>query len=326
MPLDRLVRHCLLVAGTALITAPAIAQEYPTKPVRIIVPYPGGSGPDIVARTLAGVMTRQLGQNVLVENKGGGGGVPAILDLKNAPQDGHTILLPDSSQWAVFPSLRTDLPYEPARDFAPIGMLYSNGLYFYVKSDSPLKSITDVVARAKEKPGSLRYGVTGVGGIMHIAGEAWRLAAGINVTVVPYRASAEALASVLSGDLDFALTGLSSIKAVIQGGKIKTLASTGPKRDRYTPDVPSVNEIPGIRGFDYQADIGLVAWTGTPRPIIDKLSRTLHAAQKDAVLLDFLKSLDYDAVVTTPEEFGAKMRSDLEKFRATVKAANIRIQ
>lgn len=324
MSTNKLQRILIGVAG-AFAAAFAQAQDFPSKQLRIVVPYPAGSGPDIVARGLANVMPKHIGQNVIVENKGGGGGVPAILDIKNAPHDGHSLLWPDSSQWGVFPALRSDLPYDPIRDFAPVGMVYNNALYFFVKPDSPIKGVPDLIARAKEKPGALRYGVTGVGGIMHIAGEAWRLASGIDVTVVPFGASQQSLVSVMNGDLDFCLTGWSTIKNLHRAGKVRAIASTGPSRDRYSPDVPSVTEF-GLKNFDFQADIGIAVWTGTPKPVIDKLNAALHASQKDQAFLDVLKRLEYNVVVTTPEEFGAKIKSDLEKFRAVAKAANIKVQ
>ena len=318
-------RRLLLCLAGLFVAALASAQEFPTKPIRIIVPYPSASGPDLVARSLAPVMAKQLGENVIVENKGGGGGVPAILDLRNSPHDGHTLLWPDSSQWAVFPALRNDLPYDPVRDFAPIGMVYGNALYFFVKPDSPIKSMSDVIAQAKTKPGALKYGVTGVGSIMHVVGEAWRSAAGVSVTAVPYRASKESLAGVMNGDLDYSLSGYSTIKELYKAGKIRPLASTGGKRDKYSPEIPSVNEF-GVNNFDFSAEIGLVGYAGTPKPVIDKLSRALLASQKDQGFNDFLKTLDYDIVSTTPEEFAAKIRNDLEKFRAVAKAANIKVQ
>lgn len=320
------LRRLLLGLAGLLAAGLAGAQDFPTKPLRIIVPYPGASGPDLVARALAAQMGKQLGQSVIVENKGGGGGVPAILDIRNSPHDGYSLLFPDSSQWAVFPALRNDLPYDPVRDFAPIGMVYGNSLYFFVKPDSPLKTMGDVIAAAKEKPGTLRYGVTGVGSIMHITGEAWRIAAGVNTTPVPYRASAESLASVMNGDLDFSLSGYSTIKQLYKAGKIRPLASTGLKRDKYSPEIPSVNEYGGLKNFDFSAEIGLIAYAGTPKPVIERLSRALLASQKEPAFVEFLKPLDYDVISSTPEEFGAKIRNDLERFRAVAKAANIKVQ
>ncbi len=313
------------VAGFAFSIA-AAAQEFPTKPIRILVPYPAAGGPDIVTRGLAIGLSKNLGQPIIVENKQGGGGVPAIVDLKNSPPDGHTLFLPDSSQWAVFPALRADLPYDPVRDFAPIGLVYSNNLFFFVAANSPFKTMNDLVARAKEKPGTLRYGMSGIGGIMHFIGEAFRISASVNTISVPYRNSNAAAAAVLAGELDYAVAGLQSIRALAQAGRLRILANAAPRRDKFVPEVPSVAESVGMNEFSFRAEIGLVALTGTPRPIMDRLVRGLSDAQKDAAYLDTLKKLEYDVAVSTPEEFAARIRSDLERFRAVAKVANIKVE
>ncbi len=304
----------------------ALAQDYPSRPVRIIMPNPTASGPDIVIRALAESMSRTLKQGVVVEAKAGGGGVPAVLDLKAAPADGYTIFAPDSSHWAVFPALQADLPYDPLKDFTGIGMVYSNDLYFSVIADSPIKSISDLVARAKAKPGALRFGVTGVGSIMYIVGEAFKTATGTDMAAVPFRGSAESVAGMLRGDLDFILSGYGSITNQVKAGKVRALANSSPKRDRYTPDVPSVMEAAGLREFNFPAEIALVARAGTPRPVIDKLFAALEIGQKDPAVLTILANFLYTLRHATPDEFNAKMRSDLEKYRAVVKAANLKVQ
>ncbi len=303
------------------------AQDFPTKPLRLLVPYPAASGPDLVARPTAAALGKALGQTVVVENKGGGGGVPAIQDLRNSPADGHTLFWPDSSQWAILPAVQASLPYDPIRDFAPIGMVYTNALFFFVSSTSAIKSMKDIVAQSKAKPGSLRYGVTGVGGIMHLTGEAFAAATEIKMTVVPYRATNESITAILGGDLDFAIAGGNPFyNSMAQAGKIRTLATTGPTRSKYVLNVPSVAESAGLKEYNFQAEIGLVALAGTPKPTIEKLSGALHAAQKDAGFIEILKKLEYDVAVDTPDEFAAKIRRDLEKYRAVVKAGNIKVQ
>lgn len=310
-----------------LFTTLACAQDFPTKPLRLLVPYPAASGPDLVARPTAAAMGKVLGQTVVVENKSGGGGVPAIQDMKNSPADGHTLFWPDSSQWAILPAVQANLPYDPVRDFAPIGMVYSNVLFFFVPANSPFKSMADIAAAAKAKPGNLKYGVTGVGGIMHLTGEAFAAATGVKMTVVPYRATNEAITAIIGGDLDFALAGGNPLyTSMLQAGKIRTMATTGPVRSKYMQIVPTVAESAGLKEYNFQAEIGLMALAGTPKPVIDKLSGALHIAQKDAGFLDVLKKLEYDVAINTPEEFAAKVRSDLEKYRAVAKAGNIKVQ
>lgn len=323
---QRLSTSLLAATVSMLFSVHAAAQDFPTRPLRIIVPYPGATGPDLVARGLASGMSKVLGQNVLVENKQGGGGVPAILDMKNAPADGHTMFFPDNGHWAAFPALRNDLPYDPVRDFAPISLVYKNGLFFFVSANSPMKSMADLVARAKEKPGALKFGVTGVDGIMRFVGEAFRVSAGIDTLAVPYRASNESVTAVLGGDLDYAVAGLSSLRALSQAGRLRILANAASRRDRYVPDSPTVSESANLKDFNFSAEIGLVAHAATPKPIIDRLARAVADAQRDAPYLDALKKLEYDVNASTPEEFGARIRGDLERFRAIAKIANIKVQ
>ena len=304
----------------------ACAQEFPSRPLRIVVPYPPGGGPDIVARGLAVGMSKNLGQPVVVENKAGGGGVPAVMDLKNSLPDGHTLFLPDSSQWAVFPAVRDDLPYDVLKDFAAIGLVYSNNLFIFVGGNSPFRTLNDLVSRAREKPGSLRYGMSGIGGIMHIVGEAFRLSTNVTTIAVPFRNSAAAATAVISGDLDYAVAGLQSIRSLAQAGRLRILATAASKRDRVVPDVPTVIESTGIKEFNFVAEVGLVARGGTPRPVIARLAKSLADGQKEPAYLDALKKLEYDVASNTPEEFAVQIRGDLEHFRRVVKSANIKAE
>ena len=303
------------------------AQDFPTKPMRVLLPYPAGTGPDIIGRSMSATMGKLLGQSIIFENKQGGGGVPAVMDMKGSPPDGYTMVLSDQGVWSILPVVQDNLPYDPLKDFAAIGGVYSNALFYVVGGNSSIKSMKDIVAQAKVKPGNLRMGVTGVGGIMHMTGEAFAHATGIKLAVVPFRATADAVASIMAGDLDVALAGNNPVVlAMLQSGKIRNIASTGPVRDRYMPDIPSVNESAGISGYNYQAEVGLVALGGTPRPVVDKLAKALSATQKDPGFLDALKKLEYAVYATTPDEFAARMRTDLEKFRAVAKAGNIKAQ
>ena len=327
-PLRPLLAAALVAGGScfALASSPVAAQDFPSKPIRYLIPYPSGSV-DVVGRSVTSIMSKELGQPFVVENKGGGGGVPAVQDLKNSPADGHTLLQPDSSQYAILPAVQPTVPYDPLVDFAPIGMLYSNVMFFVVPSDARAQSMKDIVTEAKGKPGALRIGVTGVGGIMHLVAEAFASAAGIKFTVVPYRVSAESITSVINKDLDIAVSGGNSImKGMLKAGKIRALAATGSVRDTFLKEVPTVNESAGISGYSLQADIGIVAKAGTPRPIVEKLAKALAAVHRDAGFHDTLKKIEFMPVNATPEEFAAKIRSDFEKYRTIARTANIKVE
>lgn len=313
----------LMLAG-ALVPAELAAQDFPAKPLRLLIPYPVGNSPDILGRVLAKAMTVHLGQPVIVQNKGGAGGVIAIVDLKNSPADGYTLFLSDNGQWGILPAIQPDSPYDPVRDFAAIGMLGASPLYFFTSASSGINTMEDVVARARAKPGALRYGITGVNGIMHLIGEAFRSGTKIDVSVVPYRATNETVASVLSGDLDYAIAGGNPLYvSMVKQGKLRSLAVTSLKRDDAFPDLPTVAETSTLKDYDYQLEFAVFATGGTPRPVIDKVSDAVQTAQKDPEFVAIMKKLEYKIVSSSPADLQTKIRDDLAKFRAIVKAANI---
>ena len=314
----------LLLAGTGLASS---AQDFPNRTLRAVVPYPAGSGPDLAARSVAQPMSATLGKAVVVENRPGGGGIPAVNELMNAPADGHTLLVPDSSQWAVFPVLRSKLPYDPVRDFAPVGMIYYGAQFVYVRADSPYKDMRELIAAARAKPGSLQYGVIGLGGLIHLVGEAIRTSAGMEVQAIPYPGSPEMVSALLRGDLPYALASLGGPLAPnVKAGKLRPLAVSTRARAKTLPDVPTVREILGLTDFDFGSSLGMVARAGTPAANIERLSSALNQALALPEVLAQAANSGFELIPSTPAQMAETIRVDLRKFAQVVKDAKIKIE
>lgn len=310
----------------SLLASAALAQEYPTKAIRTLIPYPAGSGPDIMARVIGQQMAGTLGQPFVIDNKGGGGGVPAILELKNAAPDGYTVLELDSSQWAMYPALRPNAPYDAARDFAPVGLIYTAPVFIYTRADSPYKDLRELVAAARAKPGKMQYGVTGLGGLMHVVGEAFKNSGNLDVLPIAYQASQQSLAGVVSGDLDYAIAGYGSLLPQIQAGKVRALAASTNTRNKDAPDVPTIAEALGVPTFNFAVQYGMVGHSGTPKPVLDKLAAALAKALAQPDVAQRAKALSLDLTPLTPEQFSELIRSDIAKYSQTVKAARLKLE
>ncbi len=266
----------LKAAGMVLaLTTAVAAQEYPTKPVRFIIPFPPGGSNDIVGRLVATQLGEKLGKQVIVENRGGAGGVVATEMVSKAEPDGYTLLM-ISLAHAVNPWLYK-LNYDPIKSFAPVAMLGSGPNIITVHPDLPVKSIKDLVALAKQKPGELQYASAGVGSFQHLGGELFKLMAGIDLMHVPFKGGGPAMIDVMGGHTKILFSSLVQTTPHIRSGKLKALATGGPKRSPVFPDLPTVSEagVPGYEGVNWW---GVLAPAGTPKEIVDKLSRDIAAA------------------------------------------------
>ncbi len=319
-------KFALLALSGALVPAAAMAQAYPSKPVRIIIPYPSASGPDLITRAMSPYISESIGQPVVIENKGGGGGVPAVMDLVNSAPDGYTLFAPDSSQWAIYPAARGDAPYDAVRDFAAISRVYTSNLAVYVNASSPIKDLKELIATAKANPGKLRYGATGVAGIMHLTGAALATGAGINVVAVPYRASAEAVAAVLRGDIDYAVSGWQSIVPNVKAGKLRALGLSTLLLGDDAMGVRSVADAAGLPGFNYGVEYGIVARAGTAKAIVDKLNSAINRAMSQPDVIKQGKAQSFDMNPISPEQFADIIRNDVKRYAQLAKAANIKAE
>lgn len=323
MKLKMTMRFGLLLLAAAGFAIPGQAQDFPTKPLRILVTGGQGGGPSLAVTLLAEQMGPLLGQSVLVDHKTGGGGVPAILDIMNARADGHTLIVLAADHWAIAPAMRTDLPYDTLRDFAPISLLYKGVQVIAVSSSFPAKDLKELIALARAKPGSLQYGAGQSGFTHQLIMESFKAAAGVDIQHIPYKASAQAVAGLLTGDVPMAIAGLSNTLSLAQAGKVRLLAVTSGTRSKQTPEIPTVAEAAGLPDFAFGSEGGLFARAGTPKPVIDKL---LAAFRKAAVHPDVVaRALKGGLTIepSSPEEMADTVRADIKRFVQAVKAAGL---
>lgn len=316
----------LLAALAAALCAAASAQDYPARPVRIIVPYSAGGNADILGRTLAQKLGDALKQPFVVENRAGAnGGIGTDLVAKSPP-DGYTLLVTASGPLTVNPTLYRNVPYNPIRDFAPISECAVYQYVLVTLTSSPWKSIADIVAAARAKPGAISYGSTGVGGGNHLSGELFALATGTQLTHVPYKGSAPALADLLGGQLSMMFDTVITSVPQIRAGKLRAFAVSSAKRASSLPEVPTLQEA-GIKGFDISQWQGLLAPAGTPKAIIDRLNaETVRAMHAPDVHERIAVQGGNDIVTGTPEEFAALIRSDLQAYAKLIRDAKIPAQ
>ena len=312
-----------LTLGALLATAPALAQNYPSKPITMVVGFAAGGATDTVARIIAKHLGDELKTNVVVENKAGAGGNIATDFVARAEGDGHTILLGSVGSLTVAPHLVSRLPYKPLQDFAPVTMavVFSNVLV--VKPDLPVKNLADFIKLAKAQPGKLTYASPGIGGAGHLAGELLKQRADIDVTHVAYRGGGPAMLGLLGGEVDSFMSTPPTAGPHIKTGKVRALATTGAKRDPLMPDVPTVAE-QGYPGFDTLNWYAYVVPVKTPKPVIDKLNQVLVKILKDPEVTKELELKGLSPSPSTPAELGAYMKREYDTWAEVVKKAGIK--
>src|SRR4051812_17671391 len=315
----------LLILLLAL-AGPAMAQEYPTKPVRVIVPYVAGGNADIWARTLSQKLTESLKQAFVVENKpGANGGIGTDFVAKSAP-DGYTLLAVASGPIVVNPVLYANVAYDPLKDLAPVAQCAVYQYVLVTRSDSPYRTIGDLIGAAKANPGGLAYGSTGIGGGNHLAGELFGLATGTRLTHVPYKGSAPALADLLGGQLAFMFDTVITSVPHIRSGKLRAFAVSSAKRASSLSEVPTMQEA-GFAGFDMSQWQGILAPAGTPRAIVERLNAEIVKAMRAPDVHERIAVQGGNEIVTgTPEDFAALIRVELERYAKLIRDAKITAQ
>lgn len=316
--------HARMLAAVALVAATgATAQTFPAKPLHMLVPFAAGGPADLYARELSQGMSARLGQPVLVENKGGGGGIPAIEQVARATPDGHTLGLTAASALVMAPYARSRLPYDPNRDFALLTTVASNPEVLVVNNDVPARNLRELIAYAKANPGKLNYGSTGGGTVTHLAVEMLRVQAGLNLVHVPYKGAALVVTDLLGGQVQMAILGIPAILSQARAGKIRALAITSEKRTPALPDLPTSVES-GFPGLLTDYWYGLIAAAATPEAAQSRLrAAALATLQSPAVQEQFAK-VSALAFPSTPEEFRAFMLAEQAKWGAIIKAIGFR--
>ncbi len=316
----------LIALLLALLAGAAGAQDYPAKPVRIIVPYVAGGNADIWARTLAQKLTEAMRQSFVVENKpGANGGIGTDYVAKSAP-DGYTLLAVASGPIVVNPVLYAQVPYDPLRHLAPVAQCAVYQYVLVTRADAPYKRIQDLVADARAHPGALAYGSTGVGGGNHLAAELFALATGTRFNHIPYKGSAPALADLLGGQLTFMFDTVITSVPHIRAGKLRAFAVSSVKRASSLPEVPTMQEA-GFPGFAMSQWQGVLAPAGTPRGLIGVLNAQIARAMRAPDVYERIAVQGGNEIVTgTAEEFGALIRADLERYRRLIREARLSAQ
>ena len=320
-----------LVAGglLAALLAPAaasLAQEFPTKPVRVIVAYPPGGGIDILGRQLAERLSPKWGLPVIVENKPGASTILAAEMLAKSPADGHTILLTTDSTMSINPHLFSKLPYDPQRDFAPVTLLVLLQQLLVANPALPVNTLADLVALAKSKPGTINYASYGSGSQPHLSAEMLKSKAGIDLVHVPYKGISLAVPAAIAGEVQLTFSGIASSIAAIKAGRLKALAIGGPKRSPLLPNLPTFIEL-GYPEVVTHAWFGLFVPTGTPRGAIDRIYRDSVAILSESRFRDSqIIAKGYDLVASTPQEFTAFLTQDSEMRGRAVKISGARAE
>ncbi|HEY4373412.1 MAG TPA: tripartite tricarboxylate transporter substrate binding protein [Burkholderiales bacterium] len=321
----RQIAAAACAAMCALACGAAQAQQYPNRPIRVIVPYAAGGAADITARMVTQKMGESMGVSFVVDNRGGAnGGIGTDVVAKAAP-DGYTILVDASGPVVVNPVLYTKVPYDPEKDLAPVSLLCSYQYVLVVRNDSPITSLKDLIAKAKEKPGALSFGSTGVGGGNHLAGVLLGLRTGTKLTHVPYKGSALALADLLGGQLSFMYDTIVTSAPHIKSGKLRPFAVSSNKRSSSLPDVPTMEEA-GVKDFNISQFQGMLVPAKTDPAIIARLHDEAVKALKDPNVFKHLGPDGGNEIVGgTPAEFARQIKSDLSLYGKLIKQANVKV-
>jgi len=304
----------------AIFVSVALAQAYPERPVKVIVPFTPGSATDILGRLTADQFAKTLGRAFVVENRAGAGGIPGTEAAKNAAPDGYTLVMCTSGPFGINPAIYSKLPYDPVRDFEPIANLGLTPQVIVIGAQQPWRTLGELIAAAKAKPGEIAYASLGVGSTSHLTMEALQSAAGIKLNHIPFKGTSDAQAQLLGGTIPAMSDTISGVLAQVKGGKLRALAVAIPQRSRHLPGVPTVAE-QGFRGFESVGWIGLCAPAGTPAPILDRLESAARALLADPAVKERLDALAFEPAGQSRAAFAAFMKGEIAKWSAVAKAS-----
>ena len=313
----------LSVAATAVV-GPVEAQTYPTKPIRIVIPFPPGGTTDILGRIAAQKLSEALGQQVVADNRPGAAGNIGAEQVAKAAPDGYTLITLPGSTLTIHPSLYAKLPFDPLKDFAPITILAAVPNALVVHPSLPVRNVKDLIAFAKSRPGQLNYASTGAGQSTHLSMELFKTMAGVKITHVPYKGSAPAVADLLGGHVPMMFDNMPSALPHVKAGKLRAIAVSTLKRSPVAPDIPTVAES-GLPGFEVSVWFSVMAPANTSKEIVDRLHRVLVKALQSADVRERLATQGAEPIGNTPEQFTDQMKRDIVKWAKVVRDANIKL-
>ncbi len=315
-------RLCAAFLGLAAVAVPHGAAQaqtaYPAKAIRLIVPFPPGGGTDMIARAVAQKMADQNKWSVIVDNRPGAGGNLGVDAVAKADPDGYTLVMGQTSNLAINPTLYKKLPYDPLKDLAPVALVSSSPIVIAVPVNSRFKTFADVVAASKGKPDALTLGYSGNGTVAHLAGELAENAAGIHLRHIPYKGAAQAMTDLVGGQIDLYMSSVPTLLGQVRNGKLKVIAITSAKRSPQLPDVPTLAES-GYKGFEAVTWFGILAPAGTPTPILAQLNKAINAALQQPDVADKLRSEGGDVLGGTAEQFSALLKAEVPRWAKIVK-------
>ncbi len=323
------MNRILITACAALIAATGTlaqaAESWPARPVRFIVPYPPGGTTDIVARGIAGKLSEKYGQQIVTDNRGGASTIIGAELMAGAAPDGYTMLLATATTLSINPNVVSKLPYNTLRDFAPITQTVYVPFVIAAHPSVPAKNVTELLALAKAKPGSISYSTPGTASTNHLGGALLEYISGVKLLHVPFKGSGPAAAAVVGGQVSFVITGIATVLPFSKSGKMKVLAFASEKRHPNFPDIPSTGEA-GLKGYESGTWFSVVGRAGTPRPIISQLNRDIIAALNSPDLKERLTNIGFDIRTQSPEEFAKFIKDDLALSAKVIKAAGIKLE
>lgn len=318
-------RTLLQAAGAATVASAlpsALAQAYPAKPVRLIIPFPPGGATDIFGRILAQKLGELIGQSVVIENRPGAGGTIGSEMASKAAPDGYTILLATTSTHSIGPALNAKMPYDARRDFAPVIHLADATNILIASPTLPVNNLRELIAYAKANPGKLNFGSSGNGTIVHLTGEQFKAATGTFIVHIPYKGTALTIPDLIAGQIAFVFDNIASALPHVKSGKVKSLGISQLKRSPLVPEIPTMDEA-GLKGFESNTYFGVFAPTGTPTPIIQRLNAEINKALQSADFRERLGALGAEPVGGPPEALARAVARDFDKYAAVIKRAGI---
>ncbi len=328
MKMLRLIRRILLIAGAAslsatVVTLPVRAQTYPSQPVKIVVPFAAGGGVDVVARIIGPRLSEVLGQPIIIENRGGAGASLGAAAVASAPPDGYTFLLGTGSTHGTNSSVYTKLSYDPVRDFVPVVQVTTSPLVLVVPPSLPVKSVEELIALGRSKPGELSFASYGTGSINHLGAELFNSMAKIQANHIPYRGAAPALTDLMAGRVQYTFDGVATSLGYARGGSIRILGAAGPKRSPVIPDIPTITE-KALPGFETVVWFGLFAPAKTPPAAVALMNRKVNEVLAMASIKESFAKLGIEGVGGTPDALAARVRAEMEKWAKLVREKNLR--
>ena len=319
------LRRCAVAAAITCVSAGiTYAQPYPSKPVRIVVPFAPGGGTDVIARYLAAGMTESLKRQVIVDNRAGANAIVGTEIVARAPADGYTLLFV-SSPHSVNPSMYAKLPYDTLRDFAPVAMVASSPYFLVPHPSLPARNVKELVALARKQPDQILYGSGGSGSSAHLTAELFNQMAGVKLREVPFKGAGPALIGALTGEVALVFGNALTVKPHIESGRLRALGIASAQRSRSAPDLPTISEA-GVPGFRSDAVLGMLAPARTPRAIIDTLNAEAHKVMRQPDSVEAMRRMAVDIALSTPEEFGQLIESEMQRWSKVVRALNLKPQ